>query len=415
MGFFNLLYLRRILTKNVNRIKLIYSIIHGVLIYEIFKLNSPINLQKEKGILFVGNGIPVRIARISKWLKRKGYYTILITNKSDNRISVDYFTQIIIYNSKWHLNSILKNFNENFIIHYWGTPSNTVSFIPDNKQKIPCVYDCQDLYISYYGFKSPHLYMQNDFKHEKKCLEKSDGIISQSFEAQNAFREYKITEKPKTLFFPFYCDDDIMVDYNKQTKLVINEGIHLVYVGNISAKVMNNPKLRYIEFEDKIKLLSYQKIHLHIYCSPNTPELIKNVYKKIDSENSYFHLHKTIPQKELIEEISNYHFGILPFYTEDGIFTPKRFYSTSGKIINYMEAALPILISSDLPYQNWITKRYGESISLGKNDWNDLKKYIDIEKYNELCISVMDKRRKFKISDNIIKLINTYNLIKNNA
>ena len=391
------------------RFQFIFSFLIGFILFNIFKLNRAISDNKGKGVVFVGEKLPVRIARISKWLKENGYETVLLAQLVNPNFSNQSFNKIIRYNSKWELKAYLKQVPENFVVHYWGAPSRGVSIVPRSTTR-PTILDTQDLYISYYGKEPPYLYMKHDLSHEEICLSESTGIIAQSFEASFALNEYGIEPRPKTLFFPFYCNDDIMVDYIPEKRKRESNELHFVYMGGISAKIMNNPKNKFIEFEDLISSLSKQNIHLHIYTNPYTSPLIKEVYEKIDQKNPLFHFHQTISQDQLIEEISTYDYGILPFYNEDGNFNAtKRMYSISGKVINFIEACLPVLISPDLRFQEWISSRYGKSIRVEKNQWNSIREHLPTDNdYKTICKGIMTRRDTFRLSKNISRIPDFY-------
>ena len=89
----------------------------------------------------------------------------------------------------------------------------------------------------------------------------------------------------------------------------------------------------------------------------------------------------------------------------------KRHYSSSLKIFNYIEAALPILISEDMGHQRWYLEHYGMALKMRKKDFYDLDEHIEKNTYHDLLSNLMKKRESLFLDNQIGRVVKFYNKI----
>jgi Tfp pilus assembly protein PilF len=119
--------------------------------------------------------------------------------------------------------------------------------------------------------------------------------------------------------------------------------VHLVYEGGIGGNT----------HRDFIKLfseLAAQNINIHIYPNHYNPEL-SSIFNHIEK----IHYYRPVSPKLIIETMSQYDFGIIPFNLEKG---NKEFLNTTiaNKLFEYLAAGLPVFASSLMTYEKYFLK-----------------------------------------------------------
>ena len=264
----------------------------------------------------------------------------------------------------------------------------------------------QDVLCIYYGIGTQIRWFQQEFPHEKNVLSLSDGLVSHGLEPIPATKIYEISRRPPLLFFPLYCDNDF---FQFNSKDLNPDNIHLVYAGEIMGSFRDKKQFGNVQFHELIDELSKQKIHFHVYPSPSTLPLYFEEYKQIERQNPFFHLHKAVAQDQLAQELSQYHFGIIPFFKANtGQSDDKYKYSTALKLFNFIEAGIPTLVSEDIVFQCWLALRYSAGISIKKNDISALRNLLEKTDYKRLVSGLLSAREQISLKGNIGQLTDFY-------
>lgn len=376
-------------------------------------IGAPAHLVGGSGkrlVIYLGENLPPRIARMVKWLKKSEPITaILVCSKAGfhKKFSNEFFDEVILFRNEWHMYRILKRFRDkNALIHSFGPktfyPDKARIFMKQNK----FLYDMQDVLCIYYGINTDIRWFQQEFPHEKNVLSLSDGLVSHGLEPIPATKIYGIKKRPPLLFFPLYCDNDFFQD---NTKELNQDNIHLVYAGEIMGSFRDKKQFGNVQFHELIDALSKQKIHFHVYPSPSTLPLYFEEYRQIEKQNPFFHLHKAVAQDQLAKELSQYHFGIIPFFKANTNQSDDKYkYSTALKLFNFIEAGIPVLVSEDIEFQCWMALRYSAGIAINKEGIFSLKKIIEKVNYRELVNGLLKKREQISLSKNIKNLSDFY-------
>lgn len=363
-------------------------------------------------ILFLGDSLQARIPRMARYINEEGTFDtelLVKAGKDFNVFDTGTFSKVHTYRSRWHLRRILKGIRPEavHVIHAFTLPSYQIKDAITHT-KIPVVMDVQDMHISYFGLNSPKLYMKVDMPYEAYSIRHATGIVSQSIELTNACHEYQITERPPTLFFPVYCDDAQILTPPKPNE---SDEIHVVYAGSISGSFQDDQHFGSMKLFWLIEAFAQQKIHFHIYPSPTIRfrDLILAEYQEWDDKEAYFHLHESVSQQELGKELSQYHYGLLPFFLEDtGRSANKLGLGSSQKLYNYIEVGLPVIISEDLRFQSWMARRYGGGIQVKKSDFTHIRELLREKNYSERIDHLIQNREKITLGQNIPRLLNFY-------
>lgn len=388
----------------------------------LFSLAIPIgssNIEGDKTVVYVGEFLPPRIPRLAKWMKRYGAYTtVLVCHKRGfiekfSNPNIDY---VFLFRNKWHLKRIIKSIKNPYIMHGFAPKSKFPYIAMETLKKCdsssPFIIDYQDVFVTYYGKTPTMRWLQHELPFEEGCFRYSDGVVAHSLEPCEGMKEWKVKKPGKRIFFPLYADNDYFC--NNEKKFSDGE-LHLVYAGGIygshrDKKHYGNAQLHWLS-----NYLQPQKVHLHIYPSPSVIGADYEEYAEMAKTNPYLHLHPSVSQSKLAEELSKYHYGLMPFFTNDSQQSDVKFqYATTLKLFNYAEAGIPILVAADVIYQSWLVDRYRLGISVKtKDDFKDMQKLIGIKPYSEQVLSVVKNRDGLSLKEHMPRLIAFYEKIRN--
>ena len=374
--------------------------------------NTLLKRNGKQVIVYLGEHLPPRIPRIAKWVKRSSDYSIVLVCSKQGfyeKFSDPNFDGVFLFRNAFHLERIVKQIPNIRLIHAFAPKS----FYPDlirKKFKHKFIIDYQDVFGNYYGLNPSLSWLKKELPHEKACLEHADGIVGQSLEPNAAMRKYGIKKKPKTIFFPLYCDDDFFYE-NKKTPSF--DDIHIVYAGGVAGSHRDPKQYGNTQFRWLIEKLSKQKIHFHIYPSPSNISADYEEYREIEKQNLFFHFHEPVAQSELTLELSKYHFGILPFFLGGSDQSESKYkFATTLKLFNYIEAGIPVLVSKDIIYQQWIVERYRSGIVLSSREDVDVlgEKILKLD-YKNMAKELIENRNKISLSRNIPRMMKFYDTI----
>ncbi len=387
-----------------------------------------------KTIVFVRAKPSVRIYKIAKALRKSTDYELILicrTLSYDANLFKDLFDQIFFYSTvfkfskqsdlsfnKWwnkklklgyrKVIKILNQINPT-LIHTMAEPYNIIAYLIQNS-KVPVILDAND----YTGISTglENLDMKTA-RLERYCLEYADGISHKGPDYEiDYYRQhgYKIT--CPELRWMNYCDEDLCVD-TPQKKLSESDGeIHFVYTGLIA----NNPELKYIYYIPLAKKLARQKIHFHIYPKFAEQRLSYESYKKyidLAIKEKYFHFHRPLSLKDLIKEISLYDWGLWIHSADISVRThPEKVMTGSGnKIFSYLEAGLPMIVSSSRIYGKKIIEEYNIGFAIDDSDWDKFDKLIKDRDYSRLKKNVLKVRKELSMQNQSHKLVSFYDQI----
>jgi len=160
----------------------------------------------------------------------------------------------------------------------------------------------------------------------------SDGRIYCTEGLQEEANELYGVEGPSIVFRNYALKADL--PRTARDKLSATDGkTHVVYEGSIGGG-------GHRDFVDLFADMSRYGVHIHVY-----PTLFDEGLARVLREFETIHYHRPKSPKVIIEEMTQYDVGIIPFNVQKG---NKRFLDTSiaNKFYEYLAAGLPILASS---------------------------------------------------------------------
>jgi len=236
----------------------------------------------------------------------------------------------------------------------------------------PVVIDLNDIF-------APSLfnYCQERFEPTREALALAEGFCARDLQLKSAERIDHFQLPPKLLFFPEYC-------WNKTNGVPTSSGrghpdeVHVVSVGTFSLETQGMYDSCYLRLS---QLLIAQGIHLHIYPhwayrrdhfgSPHVNfERDFAEFLALEKSSPYLHVHESLSIDELAEVLPQYDFGIVSggcvqFGQTLKFYHPAYIESCySGRISDYLDARLPILINDEVSFDHRLLKHYGVCVDL---------------------------------------------------
>ena len=154
--------------------------------------------------------------------------------------------------------------------------------------------------------------------------------------------------------------------------------IHIAYAGS----PFITPWM--VSFVEIIQKITAQGIHFHTYDKCST-ESENKLFLKEEKNNPYFHYHDKTNPKKLNEEISNYHYGIIPQFFYPSLIDSRWIKTTmSNKMFNYLEAGLPVIIGKQGKVMVDVTNEHDLGICIDYEDISNLKKILNRLNYEKL-------------------------------
>lgn len=363
---------------------------------------------EKKQLVVVGQVLNHRIIKIVKWLHASGCYEIIVvchrsSVKSD--LYPNYYDKLVVFRNKLHLQRLMQGASDQgLLIAFASKPS--YAEIAIKYSRVPTIFDVYDCMVIYHG-KTSHLkWLRKELISEEYCFKNASAILARSPENRMALKMYDIQKKPG-IYFADYCDNEYFVN-NSSNLATADSVIHITYAGGIHGKHLKNKLAQGLtDFYSFIEHLEEQGIHFHIYPSPLLNK--ENYYDYVEAakELKYLHIHTSIPQHNLSLVLSAYHFGVLPHFRthESKISDDKLERATSLKFYNYLEAGMPILVSSEMGYMAWLVKRYSIGIVFDRSDFPNMKSLILAHDYEVLKRNVLKARTKLSMAQNLPHLI----------
>ncbi len=236
----------------------------------------------------------------------------------------------------------------------------------------PVVIDLNDVF-------APSLfdYCHERFEPTREALALADGFCARDLQVKSAEHADGFKLPQRLIFFPEYCWNTMDVSARVEQRAKSDE-VHVVSVGTFSLETQGMYDSCYLRLAT---MLIDQGIHFHIYPhwayrrdhagSPHARfEKDFAEFIALQEKNPYLHLHDSLSIEALAEVLPQYDFGIVSggageFGQRLGFYYPAYLETCySGRISDYLDARLPVLINEEVKFDYWLLKRYGICIDL---------------------------------------------------
>ena len=216
-------------------------------------------------------------------------------------------------------------------------------------------------------------------------------IYTTAYQQDEAKRLYGV-EGPSIVFHNYASRSDLPQKY--LPKLSKNDGcVHIVYEGGIGGNTHRDFNQLFFE-------LGKKGIHIHIY-----PTFYDKHMADLFSNHELIHYYQPVSPKQIIQEMTQYDFGIIPFNLEKG---NKRFLDSTiaNKLYEYQAAGLPTIAS---PLKSYVEYFIENPVGITFGDGSEI--ISKIPELRNISKKVNFSERIFTYESEINRIISFYNSI----
>lgn len=289
--------------------------------------------DKPLRVLFVQNTPCIRNYKMAQALRSLGHdVTLAYTTKSLSEkypgLSDTVYTQSLKFSGNRDLWTLSKHFD---LVHCHNEPDMlTVAALAGDA---PVIHDTHDL-ISLREEDNPNTRffegIANRGAHGR--------IYTTPYQMEEAAALYDVAG-PSLVFYNYASASDLPQTFHP--KLSASDGeLHFVYEGSISKK-------RHRDFNKIFVEIAARGAHVHIYPAKWDDDL--DVFFK---RNPRLHYYPPVSPKQIMEEMTRYDVGIIPWNLESG---NRRFLDSTiaNKLFEYLAAGMPVAASAIKSYCNY--------------------------------------------------------------
>lgn len=374
------------------------------------------NISNLKSVLFVTSQLRQREIKMAHALRSLGWEVSLIYYKSTPFDPNNHFNFVCEVQSAEQAYKYAQVLKPKLIHVFSGAIDNYIHLFCKNKIA-PVVIDLNDVFTSCLMDYCPERYEPT-----KEALGLADGFCARDLQVKAAERFDNCQLPPHILFYPEYCWND------KRTamKEKVDDEIHIVSVGTISLETHGMYDCCYLEL---VRRIIDQNIHFHMFPPwhyRKDHNLTANInferdyaqFLQLEKVNPYLHIHDSLPVEELAQVLPQYDFGIISggceafgqTYTH---FKPKYVETCySGRITDYLDARLPILINDEVAFDYWLLDRYKVCLNLKEILQPGFKEKLIAFKQSDTLQKDLDiAMTKLSIATNASRIANFYSHI----
>jgi putative sugar O-methyltransferase len=237
----------------------------------------------------------------------------------------------------------------------------------------PVVIDMNDVFCA-----TLFDYLHERFEPTRECLERADGLCARDLQAKSAQRYEAFGLPGRTVLFPEYSSRDGPREAGAAAKLEPDE-VHVVSVGTFCLESQGLYDSGYLRLA---QMLTERRIHFHIYPHWFYRRSRGSVFNRSVREDfvdffrlakrtPYLHIYDSLDLDQLARELPRYDFGIIAGGSAAlgqrlKILKPEYMRTCfSGRISDYLDARLPVLINREVAFNFRLLKRYGVMVDLG--------------------------------------------------
>jgi 2-polyprenyl-3-methyl-5-hydroxy-6-metoxy-1,4-benzoquinol methylase/tetratricopeptide (TPR) repeat protein len=287
-------------------------------------------------ILFVQDAPCIRNYKMATALRSRGHkvslaYTVKLLSERYRGLSDDTYDENIQITTYRHLWEITKNYD---LVHCHNEPDIlTVAALAGDA---PVIHDTHDL-ISLRDTHDPNISYFEGIANRAA----TGRVYSTPYQRDEAKALYGV-DGPSLIFYNYASEADLS-DVRLPKLSHQDDEVHIVYEGGVGGSAHR-------DFADLFIQLANNNIHIHIY-----PASFSQKHEQVFSKFPRIHYYQPVSPKQIIEKMTPYDFGIIPFNIQNG---NKRFLDSTiaNKLFEYLAAGLPVLTSDLRSYKDYFAK-----------------------------------------------------------
>ncbi len=331
--------------------------------------------EDSQTVVLITGTIFVRMGKIGYALKSLGWRVVMLySGTSYIRDHEKCFDEMHYYQWPEEALAIARQYNP-LVYHVFSVWEYDVAMLMINSGIGPVVLDNYDhlagmIKPEFLNSRYPGLCDKERF-----CIESADGLCCRDLQPAYARRAMQYKSKGKTIFFPEYCWGSKIADKEQDRHGSGSREISIVYAGgmNIEKRCRDDQYLMQFKngfFLDFGRDLAAAGFHFHLYPGKNNyqEEDFENEfseYLEAQASSPFFHIHRSIPEENLIEEMSAYDLGLEAGWletetigAEHGLPIRNRC-GMSSKLFGYLDAGLGMILGDNFKTRRLLFERYG--------------------------------------------------------
>ena len=332
---------------------------------------AEIVLRHPKTVLFVTSLLRAREIKLATAVRSNGWKVILLYIETTPFLPENHFDAMIKVSTPEELHEIAASIQPRLCHVFSGAVDPAIELFCAEKPA-PIVADMNDLFVP-----SLFNYCEDRFEPTRQCLALADGFCARDLQVKYAQRLDGYALPEHVIMFPEYSWQTPSKLTDKEAKPSEDE-VHVVSVGTFCLETHNMYDSAYLQMA---KMLTDQKIHFHIYPHWSYRKTARSKFNyslrrdfaqffKLMKQTPYLHIHESLSLDALAAELPKYDFGIISGGSEAlgqrlQLLTQNYMDSCySGRIADYLDARLPVLINREVRFNFQLLEHYGIAIDL---------------------------------------------------
>jgi len=371
---------------------------------------------EKKSVLFVTSLLRAREIKMATALRAIGWKVVLIYLQTTPFKPEEYFDEAIQAGSELEAHIYARLLGPRVVHVFSGAVDGMIYRFCADKPG-PVVIDMNDVFC-----ESLFDYLHERFEPTRECLERADGLCARDLQAKGAERLEGFRLPGHKVLFPEYSSRNGPAEPGAVAKGDPGE-VHVVSVGTFCLESQGLYDSGYLRLA---QMLTGQRIHFHIYPHwfyRKTRGSVFNMdvrkdfvdFFRLAKRTPYLHIHKSLPLDELARELPQYDFGIVAGGCEAlgqklRILKPEYMRTCySGRISDYLDARLPVLINREVEFNYRLLKRHGIVVDLaGVLEPGFREHLLELKRSRALAENVERAAQALSIGANIGRLAAFY-------
>lgn len=369
-----------------------------------------------KSVLFVTTLLRAREIKMASALRKIGWKVVLVYIENTPFRPGDHFDAVIQASSEAEVHAYANVLGPRICHVFSGAVDGMIYRLCANKPG-PVVIDMNDVFCT-----TLFDYLHERFEPTRECLAWADGLCARDLQAKRAQKREGLTLPRNTLLFPEYSWQDGPRLPGAAPRGASDE-VHVVSVGTFCLESQGMYDSGYLRLA---QMLTEQRIHFHIfphwfYLNRSGSSFNMNVRKdfvdffRLAESTPYLHMHESLPLDELALALPQFDFGIIAGGSEAlgqrlAMLKPEYMETCySGRISDYLDARLPVLINREVGFNFWLLRRYGVVVDLGGlADPGFREHLLELKHSRELAARVEAAAHTLALDANIGRLADFY-------
>lgn len=365
-----------------------------------------------KSVLFVTSLLRAREMKLSAALRGIGWKVVLVYIETTPFKPGKYFDEAIQARSEVEAHIYARLLGPRVCQVFSGAVDGMIYRFCADKPG-PVVIDMNDVFC-----ESLFDYCHERFEPTRECLERADGLCARDLQAKSAEKLEGFRLPGHNIWFPEYS----WLDGPKLPGAIAKGArgeVHVVSVGTFCLESLGMYDSAYLRLAE---MLTGQRIHFHIYphwfyrhsrgsvFNHDLEEEFVDFFR-LAKRSPYLHIHDSLPLDELARVLPQYDFGIVAGGCEalgQKLKMLKPEYMRicySGRISDYLDARLPVLINREVGFNYWLLKRHGLMVDLAHILEPGFREYLlEIKSNRAVAENVERAAHKLSLAENVGRL-----------